>query len=171
VAEPRMFTENEHLAVLSDRVATETSELTAKNADLLAEIANLKIERDTAEASRLAAETARDTVASDFETFKSDSSSAAAIAAVKDERKAAVTKLTAEDFVTAERADEYAAMEQAAFDAFISTLTAAVEAAGKVTQPTGTPTENASFGGGAPAAPVTPGTKTNVAGQFLAMSR
>lgn len=146
----KTFTEAEHIAILADRVATETAELTRKNGELTAENATLKNEKDVLEGAKLAAETAKAAAEQALEDFKSESAQAAEIAKVRDERVKAVSDVFGEAYVTAERADRYAAMPEAEFAAFIDDLKAVAPKPGDPPAPS---REAAALGGGAPAQP------------------
>lgn len=118
----KTFSEEEHLAILGDRVANETAELTAKVATLEAENATLMTQNDTLEAAKRAAEQAKADVEQEFADFKVETERAAEIAKVRDERAAQVKGLVGDDFVTEERADRYAAMPESEFAAFVADL-------------------------------------------------
>lgn len=145
MADPKTYTEDEHLAVLADRVAKETAELTTKVTELEAANVALKASNDVLEAEKAGLNTSLETERAAFVAFKEELEKAAAISAVTEERAAKVKELTpfAPDFVTPERSATWATMEQAAFDALCEGLEAAKPAAGSAR-------EAAAFSGGAP---------------------
>lgn len=164
----KTFTEDEHLAILSDRVANETAELTAKVAELTAENATLKTENDKLEAAKVTAEQAAEKAAQDLTEYKAEVERAAEIAKVRDERATAVKEILGEAFVTEERAERYAAMPEAEFASFVEDLKAAAPKPGE--RPPAGSREAAALGG-APAKPSTEtGGQPSNARALLAMS-
>lgn len=169
--EPRMFREDELELLVADRVAKETAELETKVSELEAEVADLRTKHETAEALKVAAEQAAAEAAAKLEelTGEVEQSRADKAAAVKAERAAKIRELTSDDFVTAEREESYAAMEQAAFDDLVAQLEAA--ATKRAANPPKPSTETAAFTGGSPAAPKAPADgSTSVLSRFLAAS-
>ena len=124
-AKGRVFTEDEHTAILADRVATETAALTDQIAAKDAEIADLKAQMDTVEAARLAAEKERDDTKAAFDAFKSEVEQAKEHAQRKDERvakvKEAASHLT-DEFFNDERVERIAAMTDEFFDGWLSDM-------------------------------------------------
>lgn len=130
-AEARTFSEEEHTAIVADRVARETAELEGQNQTLQEQVTALTTEKaelqtrlDTAEVARAAAEQA-------LADYKAEVTATAEKAARRAERLASVreaAKHMPDAWFTDQRADEWAAMEQASFDSFL-TATKEVSAA------------------------------------------
>lgn len=140
----RTFTEAEHLALLTDRVARETADLTEAKTALETEVSELKQRVDVLEAEKAAAITERDNTKAEFEGFKKDLEEKAAVAERKEARVArvkAANESLPEDYFTEERATRWAEMADEAFDAFVADIEA-------VKVPTTTARETAAFTGG-----------------------
>lgn len=121
----RTFTEAEHFALLTDRVARETADLTAERDTIKASLDELQQRVDVLEAEKATAQTERDAAVAEFEEYKAELERAAELATLRDERSAKVTEVTShlDGYVTAERADRWANMTEEAFDAFLADLT------------------------------------------------
>lgn len=123
----RTFTEQEAYALVADNVQRETAAVVAQVETLTSEKAALETKLEVAEAA-LATEKARadgaiewhEAVLAQFETEKAQ-------AARKDERVAKVreaAKHLNDDFFTTERAQRWSAMDDAAFEEYVSELAA-----------------------------------------------
>lgn len=84
--EPRMFTEDEHLAVLTDRVSKETAELTSERDGLKTERDDLATKLDVETAAKTAAETRAQAAEDALAAFKQEIADREAAASRKDER-------------------------------------------------------------------------------------
>jgi chromosome segregation ATPase len=136
--EPRTFSEQEHLAILADRVANETASLKAtvealskEKADmeaLVAEKAELAAKLDVAEAARVALESEKAAAVKEFEDFKAGLEAEKAALAKKDERlvaaKAAADHLPAEFFADETRVARIVAMSDEVFEGYVADLAA-----------------------------------------------
>lgn len=144
MSEPRTFTEDEHLAVLADRVLAQTASLTESVATLTAEKAELATKLDVAEAAKVALETEKAAAVKEFEDFKAELAAVEVAAAKKDERlvaaKAAAAHLNDEYFADEARVARIVAMSDESFDGFVADL-AATNAAPATTE--GAPRETA----------------------------
>jgi chromosome segregation ATPase len=157
----RTFTEAEHLALLTDRVARETAEITAVKTQLETEVSELKARVDVLEAEKAAAVAERDTAKSEFDAFKAEIEEKAAVVERKEARVARVKAANdslPEDYFSDERVQRWAEMADEVFEALVSDLEA-------VKVPAPTKTETAAFtGGDSPTA----GDGKSVFGTFLA---
>ncbi len=144
-ANANVYTEAQHFALLTSAVERETASLseaketletqvgtlkseTAAQAD---ELATLKSRLDVTEAEKAAAEARAEAAAKEFADFKADLELQAQVAQQKSARvdrvKSANTSL-GEDFFTEERAQRWAEMSEAAFEALVADLTEAAAA-------------------------------------------
>lgn len=124
-AEDRTFTEGEAYAIAADQVQRETAALATEKAALEATIATLTTEKAALQTELDVAVAAKEKAEQDLATYKSDQEAAQAIAGRKDERVARVreaAKHLKDDYFTAERAERWAAMETADFDAYVADL-------------------------------------------------
>ena len=125
VAEDRTFTEEEHTAILADRVARETAAKDEEISGLRAQIETLEAEKAELQ-TKLDVETARaEKAEQDFEAHKAEEARKAETAARKEERVKKVREVAKhlkDDFFSDERAERWAAMETAAFDGYIADL-------------------------------------------------
>jgi chromosome segregation ATPase len=126
MSEPRMFTEDEHLAVLADRVAKETASLSESLTSLNAEKAELQNKLDVAEAAKVAAETAAAAAEKALEDFKAELEAEKAAAEKKEERlaaaKAAASHLPEEFFADEARVARIVAMSDEQFAGYVADL-------------------------------------------------
>lgn len=132
MSEPRTFSENEMLAIITDRVANETASLTESVNTLTATKAELETKLDVALAEKAAAEKAAADAVKAFEDFKANLEAEKAAEAKKEERltkvKAAASHLP-EDFFTDEaRIARIVAMDDAAFEGYVADLGATASA-------------------------------------------
>lgn len=147
--DPKTFTEDEHLAILTDRVAKETAELTTANGELETTVTDLQTKLDVAEAARVSAEQERDAAKQEFADFKAEIESEREAAAKKDERLKQAKETAAhlgDDFFDDEaRVNRIVAMSDEAFGGYLDDLKATAPA---TTTPTGAPRETAMRGAG-----------------------
>lgn len=143
----KTYTESEHLAILSDRVAQETTQLSSERDTLKTERDDLANKLDVAESAKGAAETRATEVQGEFETFKTDVEEREAAALRKDDRVAkmreAAKHLKDEFFTDEDRVKRVIAMEDTAFEGYLLDLTASAIPAGTTTA---TPRETAMVG-------------------------
>lgn len=130
----KTFTEQEHIAILADRVAKETASLTGERDKLSSEKAELESKLDVAESAKVAAEQAKEAAEKELADFKAGLDALAEQESRKDERLAKVKEVAAhlgEDFLKDEaRVARIVAMEGDAFDGYVSDLAAAAPPAG-----------------------------------------
>ncbi len=123
---PRTFTEDEHLAVLADRVAKETASLNSTVEALTTEKADLAAKLDVAEAARVALDAEKAAAVKDFEDFKASLEAEKAALAKKDERlvaaKAAAAHLPETFFADEDRVNRIVAMSDDAFTGYVADL-------------------------------------------------
>lgn len=140
VLKERAFSEDEAYAIVADRVARETSELTGKITALESEKAELANKLDVEIAAKEAAELKATAAATEHEEFLAQVEKDKANLARKDERLAkvreAASHLTDEFFTNESRVERIVSMEDDAFDGYVADLRDAAAAAPKGT---GTP--------------------------------
>lgn len=167
MADAKTYSEQEHLAILADRVATETASLTGERENLTKERDELAPKLDVAESAKAAAETRVTELQSEFDTFKADIEEREAAAARKDTRLAkareAAKHLKDEFFADEARVARIVAMDETAFDSYVADLAATAVSAGATT--TAVPRETAMTG-----SPVVTPT-TSAAGRDFLMRR
>lgn len=127
--EPRTFSEQEHLAILADRVATETASLTENVATLTTAKSELETKLDVAISEKAAADKAAADAKAEFEAFKTGLEAEKAAAEKKgarlEEIKLKASHLPA-DFTTDEaRVARIVAMSDEAFEGYVADLAAA----------------------------------------------
>ncbi len=124
--EPRTFSENEMLAIITDRVATETANLSESVTTLTSAKAELETKLDVALAEKAAAEKLAADKAQEFEDFKTALEAEKAAAEKKDERltkvKAAASHLPAEFFTDETRVARIVAMSDEQFEGYVADL-------------------------------------------------
>lgn len=126
-ADGRTFTEGETYALVADNVARETAGLQAEKAELESTIATLESEKADLQTQLDVAVAAREKAEQDLVDYKADLEAKAEIAARREARTAKVREAAAhlkDDFFTDERAQRWAAMETAEFDAYVAELAA-----------------------------------------------
>jgi len=127
--EPRLLTEDEHAAIVADRVSRETSSLTEQVTSLGTEKAELQTKLDTTEAA-LETEKAEHQATKDaFEAFKTQVVTDKEIASRRTDREAKVREVAAhlkDEFFTEERVQRWAEMSEEAFDTFVTETAALV---------------------------------------------
>lgn len=153
---PRTFTEDEHLAILTDRVSTETAAITEARDELKSERDDLATQLDVEKAARAAAETERDEAKNELQTFKDQVEAEREAASRKDERLGKVKEAAphlGEDFLNEEREEAKArvarivAMDDETFTAYVADL-GATKPEGYQPSPT-PPRQTAMVGAGA----------------------
>lgn len=163
----KTYTEDEHLAILADRVSVETAALNAKVDETTSTVTELQTKLDVAEAARVAAEQERDAVRTEFDDYKAEQDNLREVAARKDERLAKVKEVAVhlgDDFFADEsRVERIVAMDQGIFEGYLDDLKATAPA--KSTSTTA-PREAASLvGAGSTAATAT--SKTSAAREMM----
>ena len=166
MADEKQFSESEHIAILTDRVATETAGLTAERDRLTTENADLQSKLDVAESAKVAAEQAAADVQKAFDEFKAEVDAERQKAARKDERIAMVRDVAKhlEDsfFEDPQRVERIVAMADDQFEGYIADLGATAPAG---SGSTGVPRQTAMDGN-----PPAVDTKSNTRA-FLARAR
>lgn len=150
MADAKTFTEDEHLAILTDRVAKETAAITADRDKVAAEksqletkhateVSELQTKLDVTESAKVAAEQKAEKVEQEFADYKAGIEQLAEQAARKDERLAKVKEVAAhlgEDFFKDEaRVERIVAMDEDGFTGYLDDL--------KATAPAGTTSSTA----------------------------
>ena len=137
-ADGRTFTEGETYALVADNVARETAGLQVEKAELETQLTTLQSEKAELQTQLDVALAAKEKAEQDLVDYKADLVAQAEIAERRDARVAKVREIAAhlkDDFFSDERAERWAAMEQAEFDAYVSEL-AAVSAGVKTAEDT-----------------------------------
>lgn len=127
--EPRLLTEDEHAAIVADRVSRETSSLTEQVSSLGTEKAELQTKLDTSEAALETEKAAHQATQDAFEAFKTKVESDKEIASRRTDREAKVREVAAhlkDDFFTDERVQRWAEMSEEAFASFVAETAALV---------------------------------------------
>lgn len=127
VAEDRTFTEAEHLAILADRVATETASRDAEIAALKDKLTAADTEKAELQ-SKLDVEAARaEKAEQDFTAYKAEEAAKAEVAQRLTQRADKVREVAThvkDEFFTDERKQRWAEMAEADFDNFVAELAA-----------------------------------------------
>lgn len=129
-ADGRTFTEGETYALVADNVARETSSLKAEKAELETTVKALETEKADLQTQLDVAVAAREKAEQDLVDYKADLEAKAEIAERREARVAKVREAAAhlkDDFFTDERAERWASMETAEFDAYVAELAAVSE--------------------------------------------
>jgi chromosome segregation ATPase len=144
---PRVFSEDEHMAILADRVTQETASLNTQVTDLSTENSELASKLDAAEVAKAAAEKAAADVQAAFDEFKANLDAEKASEARKTERLAALEGLTLpEGFLKDEaRVNRIAKMEDEAYNEWLADIKESA-AAVTPTKVDGLPAETAMAG-------------------------
>lgn len=147
----KTFTEDEHTAILADRVAKETADLTATVESLTAQVTELQNRLDVTESAKVAAEQSAKAAEEAHEAFKNEVEEREAAAARKDDRLAKAKEVAAhlgDDFFADEaRIARIVAMKDEEFTSFVGDLAATAPAGGAVS--TEVPRETAMSGASA----------------------
>lgn len=134
---PRQLSEQEHQAIVADRVDRETAALKAENDQLKAEKAELEGKLDVSETARQTAEQGKADAEKAFEDFKAEQQQAKEIAERTDERVAKVREVAAhlkDDFFTDARKARWAAMADDVFEDYVKEMAEASGTERKVTE-------------------------------------
>lgn len=151
----KTYSEEEHTAILADRVTKETAEITAKHDQLQSQVTDLTTKLDTADSARLAAEQAAEKAAQELADFKAQVEEREAAAQRADTRveeiKTKLPHLDEEWFKAEGRMDRIVAMKDDDFTSYVTDLASSApagdgatrevprETAMKGEQPGGTP--------------------------------
>jgi chromosome segregation ATPase len=158
----KTFTEQEHIAILADRVATETAAITAERDQLKAEKSDLQSQLDVAESAKVAAEQAKEKAEQELADFKTGLDELAQAEARKGERLTKVKEVAAhlgDEFLSEEneagkdRVARIVAMDESAFDGYVADLKATAPA----TTSTGAPAPRETAMAGAASTAAVPG--------------
>jgi chromosome segregation ATPase len=126
MADEKTYSENEHIAILSDRVAKETADLTAERDQLVSDKGELETKLDVAESAKQAAEQKAADAEKALEEFKAQIETEREAAARKDERIAKAKETAshlAEDFFEDEkRVARIVAMADEDFEGYLADL-------------------------------------------------
>lgn len=154
MADDKTYSEDEHIAILADRVARETASLTVERDQLQTEKADLENKLDVAESAKQAAETAKDNAERELAEFKAEVEAREEAAAKKDERLAKAREvakhLDAAFFEDEKRIERIVAMSDDQFDGYVSDLASTATVAGNsgsTTVPRETAMAGAAVGG------------------------
>jgi actin-related protein len=124
----KTYSESEHIAILADRVSTETASLTAERDQLATEKSDLQTQLDVAESAKTAAELRAEKAEKDLEDFKAEIQEREAAAVRKDERLTKVresAKHLGEDFFKDEdRVNRIVAMKDEEFAGYLGDIAA-----------------------------------------------
>lgn len=166
MADPRTLTEDEHNAIVADRVSRETASLTAQISGLESEKAELVRQVETANAAAATEKARADQAVSELDEFKKTIEAEKEVAARKDARIAEakeIAKHLPEQFWSPERSARLAGMPEDDWKAYLGDLR---EQAGLVTP--GAPRETAMTGtpGGTPPGEERPSTGTVLGAVF-----
>ena len=142
----KQFSETEHLAILADRVATETADLTAERDQLSTRVAELETQLDVAKSAQAAAEKAAEDAKAEFEQYKADQEAAREAAAKQGERieklREAASHLDEKFFTDPERAARIGSMSDEGFSSYLADIAAVAPSAASK----GAPRETAMLG-------------------------
>lgn len=164
MAEPdnkRTFSEDEHLAIVADRVTTETAELRETKAALETEKSDLETKLDVEIAAKEAEKARADKAEKDLADYKAEVEQREAAAERKDERigavKEAAPHLQDEFFTDEKRVARIVAMDDESFQDYVADLKAVVPAGTPAGDSKDVPRQTAMKGdpagnGGAPSA-------------------
>lgn len=148
MADEKTYSEDEHIAILADRVTRETADLTAERDQLAAEKADLETQLDVETSAKQAAELRATEAEKSLADFKAEVEQREEAAARKDERVAKVREVAAhldDSFFEDEaRIKRIVAMDEEAFTGYLSDLGASTKTPGKTT--TDVPRETAMTG-------------------------
>lgn len=123
----RTFTEAEHLAVAASMVASETASLKEKLEVAEAKLATSEAEKAAVAEKLAVAEAEKATAEAELAKIVEEAEKAARLETLATEREAEIRKVAAhlpEDYFTPEKAADWAAMEEPAFDSLSSALAA-----------------------------------------------
>jgi chromosome segregation ATPase len=150
MADPKTFTEDEHLAILADRVTKETAELTGTVETLTTERNELQNKLDVAESAKAAAEQERDQAKQELTDFRTEVEEREAAAQRKEARLGQVKEVAAhlgdDFFADDKRVERIVAMSDEGFEGYLDDLKAT--APSKTTTSSTAPRETAMAGAG-----------------------
>lgn len=150
MADEKTYSEGEHIAILSDRVAKETADLTAERDQLVTDKGDLETKLDVAESAKVAAEQEAADAKKALDDFKAEVETEREAAARKDERIAKVKEIAshlADDFFEDDaRVSRIVAMADDQFEGYLGDLSATSKTTTKITA---VPRETAMAGGAA----------------------
>ena len=131
MADERTYSQDEHIAILDDRVKRETADLTAERDQLKSEKAELETKLDVEIANREAAEKRAEEAEKSLEDFKAEIEAREVAEARKDERigklREAASHLSEDYFKDEARVQRIVAMDEDAFGGFLSDLSEAAK--------------------------------------------
>lgn len=137
MADEKTYSENEHIAILSDRVAKETADLTAERDQLVSTKSELETKLDVAESAKQAAEQRAADAEKSLEDFKAEVETQREAAARKDERLAKVRESAehlGDDFFEDEkRVQRIVAMAEEDFEGYLADLASTSKTTTKTT--------------------------------------
>lgn len=133
MADSKTYSEDEHIAILTDRVTKETAELTAERDQQADRITELETALDVEASAKTAAEQRAAQAEQALVDYKAEIESEREAAARKDERLAKVREtakhLGEEFFSEPKRIERIVAMSQEQFDGYVEDLASTVGAA------------------------------------------
>lgn len=137
MADETTYSAQEHIAILEDRVARETADLTAERDQLVAEKAELENKLDVETSAKQAAEQRAVEAEKALEGFKAEVADREAAAARKDERVAKVREVAShlddEFFNDEARVARIVAMDEDGFAGYLDDLSATAKVTGNTT--------------------------------------
>lgn len=149
MADEKTFSESEHIAILADRVRTETANLTAERDQLVELKTELENKLDVEATAKTAAEQRAEEAEKALADYKAEVEQEREAAAKKDERIAKVREvaghLTDDFFEDVSRVNRIVAMSDEIFEGYLADLGAASKTAPKTTTTT-VPRETAMAG-------------------------
>lgn len=150
MAEEKTFSQDEHLAILADRVHKETAALSAERDQLVDEKTELENKLDVETTAKSAAEQRADEAEKALADYKAEIEQEREQAAKRDDRLARAKEVVLDDkfFEDETRVTRIVAMSDEQFDGYLADLGAASKAAPKTTT-TSVPRETAMAGAGA----------------------
>jgi len=126
----KVYQESEHLAILADRVSTETATLTAQRDQLEKDLTEAQNKLDAADSAKVAAEQARQKAEEELTAFKTETTEREAAAARKDTRIKDIQEraphLTDEWFADEKRVERIIARSDEDHEAYVADLIASV---------------------------------------------
>lgn len=137
MADEKTFSEQEHLAILADRVTKETASLTAERDQLASEKTELENKLDVEATAKAAAEKRAEEAEQALDEYKSEVEAERESAKKKDERVAKAREVAghlADDFFEDDkRVERILAMSDEGFEGYLADLGAASKSAPKTT--------------------------------------
>jgi len=171
MADDKTYSEDEHIAILADRVARETASITAERDQLKSEKAELENKLDVTESAKQAAETAKETAERELADFKAEVEAREVAAAKKDERLSKVREsakhLDDKFFEDAKRIERIVAMSDDQFEGYVADLASTATVTGN-TATGGVPRETAMAGAAAGGKPTVSAGKAFMLRDFVA---